>query len=125
MTLSQSVLSHRAAQKKYKASKKGQITQSKYYASTAKKQANKRWYLKGNNRVKMYVHTITHLAVKQGKLFKDLCEVCGSNNAFAHHDDYSKPLNVRWLCNFHHSEYHRNLSESERRRIEKSTRKAR
>lgn len=26
----------------------------------------------------------------------------------AHHDDYSKPFNVRWLCPQHHREWHKN-----------------
>lgn len=29
---------------------------------------------------------------------------CGELSA--HHDDYSKPLEVRWLCRSHHSRYH-------------------
>jgi hypothetical protein len=35
------------------------------------------------------------------------CEICGAEKADAHHDDYSKPLDVRWLCETHHSEHHR------------------
>jgi hypothetical protein len=35
------------------------------------------------------------------------CEVCGIEKVEAHHDDYSKPLQVRWLCKRHHCEHHR------------------
>jgi len=35
------------------------------------------------------------------------CEVCGAQKAQAHHDDYSKPLDVRWLCTTHHAEWHK------------------
>lgn len=45
-------------------------------------------------------------AIKTGKLKKLPCEVCGSPDTEGHHDDYSKPLDVRWLCPFHHKEYH-------------------
>lgn len=34
------------------------------------------------------------------------CEVCGSINSQAHHDNYSEPLEVRWLCPLHHAEVH-------------------
>jgi len=43
-------------------------------------------------------------AVRSGKLTKQPCEVCGSARVQAHHDDYSKPLEVRWLCRTHHNE---------------------
>ena len=36
------------------------------------------------------------------------CEVCGEENAQAHHDDYNDPMNVRWLCSWHHAEHHKN-----------------
>jgi len=45
-------------------------------------------------------------AVRDGRLEKQPCEVCGSSNVQAHHDDYSKPLDVRWLCFVHHRELH-------------------
>lgn len=34
------------------------------------------------------------------------CEVCGATKVEAHHDDYTKPLDVRWLCKRHHAEVH-------------------
>ncbi len=43
-------------------------------------------------------------AVGLGKLNKEPCEVCGVVNVEAHHDDYSKPLEVRWFCHQHHCE---------------------
>ena len=45
------------------------------------------------------------LAIKSGELRKQPCEVCGAGG-IAHHDDYDKPLNVRWLCNSHHMQLH-------------------
>jgi hypothetical protein len=35
------------------------------------------------------------------------CETCGSPKAQAHHDDYERPLNVRWLCTVCHGMEHR------------------
>lgn len=45
-------------------------------------------------------------AVKSGKVVPSPCEVCGEPKVQAHHDDYSKPLTVRWLCFQHHLEAH-------------------
>lgn len=46
-------------------------------------------------------------AVALGKIKRLVCEVCGANKSQAHHDDYSKPYGVRWLCSTHHGEVHR------------------
>lgn len=46
-------------------------------------------------------------AIRDGKLLRQPCEKCGKK-AQAHHDDYSRPLAVRWLCPSHHAEHHRN-----------------
>ena len=35
------------------------------------------------------------------------CEVCGALKVDAHHDDYEKPYEVRFLCRKHHMEHHR------------------
>ena len=38
---------------------------------------------------------------------KQPCERCGSTNAQLHHDDYERPLDVRWLCPACHGLEHR------------------
>ena len=43
----------------------------------------------------------------RGTLTQGPCEICGDLETVAHHDDYSKPLTVRWLCRKHHQEWHR------------------
>jgi hypothetical protein len=44
-------------------------------------------------------------AIKKGKLIRLPCEKCGNPKSQAHHEDYSKPLKVMWLCPMHHYEH--------------------
>ena len=46
-------------------------------------------------------------AISNGLLVKGACERCGDMKVHAHHEDYSRPLDVNWLCPLHHSERHR------------------
>lgn len=46
------------------------------------------------------------VALKSGALVKMPCESCGKTQVQAHHDDYNKPIDVRWLCVRCHSEWH-------------------
>lgn len=46
-------------------------------------------------------------AIKTGKLVRLPCEGCGEAKSEAHHDDYSKPLEVKWLCRSCHAAAHR------------------
>lgn len=55
---------------------------------------------------KYKAHNAVNNAIKRGLLFSQPCEVCGNPNTHGHHDDYAKPLNVRWLCAEHHKEWH-------------------
>ena len=51
-------------------------------------------------------------AIKKGKLKRKNCEVCNKEKVFAHHEDYSKPLEVVWLCLKHHFERHKILNQN-------------
>jgi len=59
--------------------------------------------------LKRAAHIITGNAIKSGKLVRpNAYESCGSTEKIeAHHDDYTKPLSVRWLCERCHKEWHR------------------
>ena len=43
-------------------------------------------------------------AVRDGRIVRKPCEVCGDPKSQAHHEDYSKPFDVKWLCFKHHRE---------------------
>lgn len=49
-----------------------------------------------------------HRAVKCGKMTRpDTCSACGVEcKPDGHHDDYDKPLDVRWLCRACHKQHH-------------------
>ncbi len=50
----------------------------------------------------------TRNAIRDGHIKKCPCEICGTTlEVQAHHEDYSKPLEVKWLCRKHHREYER------------------
>ena len=46
-------------------------------------------------------------AVSLGLIKRMPCEKCGEQKSEGHHDDYSKPLEVRWLCKECHAIHHR------------------
>lgn len=61
------------------------------------------------------VRSKTNNAIISGKLARQPCEVCGTTiDVHAHHDDYSKPFEVRWLCRKHHNELHRGREYGEK-----------
>lgn len=68
-------------------------------------------YLERNPK-KREAHNRVSNAIRDGKLVKQPCEICGYKVVHAHHDDYSKPLDVRWLCITHHNEWHNQNGEA-------------
>jgi hypothetical protein len=76
----------------------------------AHKRAVNKWLDK--NDIKRKSHIIVGNAIKYGKLKKEPCEVCGCLDVHAHHDDYAKPLDIRWLCDIHHNEWHSKYGEA-------------
>jgi len=87
-----------AARKKYIQTEKGK---------EAHRKATKKWA--DNNLEKRAAHSLLWAAIKRGDISKEPCEVCGSTkNVQAHHDDYTCPLDVNWLCPKHHRKADKN-----------------
>lgn len=61
--------------------------------------------------VKARARRMVSNAVRDGRLIPLPCESCGAK-AEAHHPDYSKPLEVRWLCFAHHRALHTALRKA-------------
>ena len=67
-----------------------------------------------NRRKKNPQKNIAYLAVsrtlKAGKIKREPCALCGAKETQAHHEDYSKPLEVIWLCRKCHLLMHGKLA---------------
>jgi hypothetical protein len=62
---------------------------------------------RGRNRVKLRAHSIKQRALESGLLVCPTgCQNCGSSvvRLDAHHPDYSKPIEVTWLCRKCHTD---------------------
>lgn len=59
------------------------------------------------------INRIAMKALSDGRISRGPCEVCGETykELEMHHDDYSKPLCIRWLCAKHHKQWHRENGE--------------
>ena len=64
----------------------------------------KKW--KKNNPEKHRANRLAQYAIKLGYIKRKECEMCGSKESIAHHPDYTKPLDVIFLCKIHHYEIH-------------------
>lgn len=92
--------------------KKRVLARKKYYEDNKNtKKYKESHYLatkkyRKNNKEKYLAESKLNYAVAAGKIKKEPCKICGYENTQAHHEDYSKALDVIWLCNRHHKDEH-------------------
>jgi len=55
-----------------------------------------------NNLAKREAERIARKALKEGKILKGPCLICGLAKSEMHHDDYTRPFDVKWFCRRHH-----------------------
>lgn len=76
--------------------------------------SSKKWT--ANNPEKRKAHHKVNNAVRDGKLIKpDKCQCCNNKGRLeGHHEDYSKPFDVIWLCRLCHTKIHREANQEEK-----------
>ena len=84
-----------------------------YYREYDRQRGNRQGYeyvkqYRNKNGYKYAAHRAVDNAVRSGSLKRpENCEQCGvSCTPHGHHDDYAKPLDVRWLCAACHRQWH-------------------
>jgi|WetSurMetagenome_2_1015567.scaffolds.fasta_scaffold448103_1 hypothetical protein len=84
-------------QKKYMASEKGRL----------KHNETKKLYEKKNPE-KISAQRKVRNEIKRGRMIRpEICEICKkTGNIAAHHEDYNKPLEVIWMCEYCHLYHH-------------------
>ena len=93
--------------KKYPERKR--VSNRRYLKTVAGRAAMQR---KGRRRASRYpekrrANFTVQTAIRNGTLVQQPCEQCEDSPTHAHHDDYFKPLQVRWLCAPCHRQEHR------------------
>ena len=100
--------------KKYATSDAGKEQIRKYRATDAGKESrcriNQKYHEKHPEQRK--ASRALNYAIAAGKINRQPCAICGAKDqVHGHHEDYSKPLDVLWLCRKHHILLHQHLRE--------------
>lgn len=103
-------------QKQYREAYKNELRERRrqYYAAHREefreyqKQYQRQYRRAKESRLKDRARDKVYYAIRCGKLTRKPCENCGEVKSEAHHDNYNKPLEVRWLCRKCHADWHKN-----------------
>lgn len=92
---------------------KKRASNNAWHAKNSANRSDRTARYRKNNPEARLAHQAVQSAIRNGTLEKMPCIVCGAVPAHAHHDDYSKPLEVIWLCHQHHMDHHLMLKARE------------
>ncbi len=103
-----SVIQHKLMSLKYPARFRKLYKRS--YKSNKEKLTEDKKVWSSKNRFKINTHSKVKYEIKMGRMKRP--KVCSNKGKYCtptiegHHDDYSKPFDVRWLCHRCHMEHH-------------------
>lgn len=96
----------------HRKTEKGVAAQRRYEASAKGKAAAERRLKKlRSDPLKYTAHKLVQAAVASGVLVPAPCVECGATPTVGHHEDYTKPLDVVWLCPRCHVSLHARRNE--------------
>ena len=95
---------------------KNRAAKVEYYREYDRKRGSRQGYdyfknYRAENPEKYAARTAVGNAVRDKRLIKKPCERCGAENVHGHHEDYSKPLDVIWLCPPCHKQRHKEIKK--------------
>jgi len=78
----------------------------RYRHNDPKKYAQRVKEYSERNPEKVEARRLLRNAIRRGEVKRTVCCVCSHPKVDAHHEDYSRPYDVLWLCKIHHSRIH-------------------
>ena len=107
-TVSEMTKTCKECRKKYERSDAGKEVRRRYAQTGAGKESGRKAVAKyqKTNPEKAKAYDAVSYALRTGRLFKKPCP-CGETKVEGHHPDYSKPLEVIWLCKKCHIHEHK------------------
>ena len=99
------------ARKEYAQTEKGRDANNRSSRKQGKlhPETKKKW--SRNNPRAVAAETLFRNYIRYHRELRQPCEICGAERVHAHHEDYNKPLEVRWLCPKHHRARHKEMKE--------------
>lgn len=101
--------------KRYQEDPRIRVRHKRYWVTDAGKnsmnKSRQKWDM--NNPEKKKAGSKVANAIRSGRLTKPKeCQTCGNKGRIeGHHEDYSKPFDVMWLCNLCHTKIHREANQ--------------
>jgi len=77
------------------------------HAEHMRRHRRRYWELTPEQKRRANARSYANCYQRRGLLVPQPCETCGDPDSQKHHDDYDRPLAVRWLCRYHHEQFHR------------------
>ena len=78
---------------------------------TRRREAKDRYLKNPANKIKLQARSKIGELLRTGRLVAQPCVECGAEKTAAHHEDYSKPFDIVWLCTLCHGKRHRKIRQ--------------
>lgn len=79
---------------------------------TPKQRINSTKYssLSDSQKFKSNARAYANTYLRRGVIKKEKCRICGKEQSEMHHGDYTKPLDIIWLCRMCHMKIHKEIN---------------